>query len=93
MFACIQFEEPALDTWLHSCPNLSNTPVVLAEPHSRRVVSACPRSQALGIRPGFSLASAQALAGNVTVLPASDSHLTQVMHTLAEHALQFSDQV
>ncbi|RMF13512.1 MAG: DNA polymerase Y family protein, partial [Gammaproteobacteria bacterium] len=51
------------------------------------------RSQAQGIRPGFSLASAQALAGNVTILPASDSHLTQVMHTLAEHALQFSDQV
>ncbi len=93
LYMALHFEEPVLDTWRHGMPELRTRPCVLADTVQRRVVAACPNSEALGIRPGLSLVSARSLADALVVLTASPQQRQQVMETLAEHALQFSDQV
>lgn len=93
-WACLLLPHLALDGRLRHAPESPLPTVLIDGPVQRRVLrDACERARALGLRPGQTLATAQALAGQLRILLHDLRDETRQRDLLAAWAYGFSSQV
>lgn len=93
-WACLLLPHLALDGCLRHASESPLPTVLIDGPLQRRVLrDACERARALGLRPGQSLTTAQALAGQLRMLIHDPREETRQLDLLAAWAYGFSSQV
>ncbi|MCQ4313705.1 DNA polymerase Y family protein [Pseudomonas stutzeri] len=94
LWACILLPQLAMDGVLRHRPDPDQPLVLLSGPAQRRVLQAInPAARALGLRPGQSLTTAQAMAEGFSTADYDVSEVERWQQFLAAWAYGFSDQV
>ncbi|WP_223807199.1 Y-family DNA polymerase [Montanilutibacter psychrotolerans] len=93
-WACLLLPQLALDAVLRQHPAPDQPLVLVTGPMQRRVLHAVnPAARALGLRPGQSIAAAQALGGNFAMTEFDPEAAARARALLAAWAYRFSSQV
>ncbi len=93
-WACILLPHLAMDGVLRGCAEPEAARVLISGPSQRRVLHAVnPAAAALGLKPGQSLVTAQALATGFEIHPYEPDAQSEWHRFLAAWAYQFSSQV
>ena len=93
-WACLLLPHLALDGLLRRMPDATVPTVLIDGPTQRRVLrDVSDRAHALGLRPGQSLPTAQALVGNLCALPHDPQDEARQLDLMAAWAYGFSSQV
>lgn len=93
-WACLLLPHLALDGLLRRAPDAATPTVLIDGPTQRRVLrEVSNQARALGLRPGQSLSTAQALAGNLQALVYDPQDEARLLDLVAAWAYGFSSQV
>ena len=91
LWLCLHFTQLPLEVFSLAGPPDTDPPLAVTERH--RVCAANDSAAALGIRPGMSASTAQALSGSLRLREREPAHETATLIALADWACNFSSQV